>query len=357
MHWSLTFISPATARFSNSSTITTAPSSLASACCFAVQDTVSEVYWNIYTTHTTYSIVNLTSITTFVTPYPTTTISNIETNIYTTNASFLFSNNIGRNPVTLYSNPGGVPAQTSTALNGTQTITAGVTVASPAAFWVYSTLKIITVPQVTNSNGDYVCATVSTSTSIETGRSFSRFSYPTSTQTRTSTITETLYTSIGSGYVSATGTTTRTETSYYTYYGYSVSTGGAFTSTEPDVYSFTVNSYANAYFGGSATTKPSGTVLTLATPYIYLPARGSAGLNGTDANGCNRSPGQENFGYPVQAAIDFAASQYPQIASCLPGGPSVLPATECSAVSPETEGTWDIFLHWSLLADNPRCWW
>ncbi|KAH8646402.1 hypothetical protein BGZ60DRAFT_244159 [Tricladium varicosporioides] len=319
-------------RFSNSSTITTAPSSLASACCFAVQDTVSEVYWNIYTTLTTYSVVNLTSITTFVTPYPNKTVSNIETNIYTTNASFLFVNNIGRNPVTLYSNPGGGPAQTSTSLNGTQTITAGVTVASPAAFWVYSTLKIITVPQVTNSNGDYVCATVSTSTSILTGTSISRFSSPTSTQTVTRTVTETLYTSIGSGYISATGTVTRTETSYYTYYGYSISSGAAFTSTEPDVYSFTVNSYANAYFGGSATTKPSGTVLTLATPYIYLPARGSAGSNGSNPSSCNRGPGQENFGYPVQAAIDFAASQYPQIASCLPGGPSVLPATVCSAV-------------------------
>jgi len=48
--------------FSNTtSPITTAPSATG-ACCFVVQDTVSEVYWERLRTRTTYYVINVTSI-------------------------------------------------------------------------------------------------------------------------------------------------------------------------------------------------------------------------------------------------------------------------------------------------------
>ena len=51
-------------RFSNvTSPITTVPSaSTTAACCFVVQDTVSEAYWERLQTRTTYYVINVTSI-------------------------------------------------------------------------------------------------------------------------------------------------------------------------------------------------------------------------------------------------------------------------------------------------------
>ncbi|KAF4631166.1 hypothetical protein G7Y89_g6966 [Cudoniella acicularis] len=237
-------------------------------------------------------------------------LSNVKTNIYTTNASFLFNNEVGKNPIFLYSNPGGGPAQTTTALN---------------------------VPAVTDSNGDFVCAIVSKSTNIYNDQSVSVTTIPTATSVITEVIVEILYTSVGSGYVSATGTTTVTSLISFIEVERSLSTGGSFASTESGIYVFTVNSYAEAYFG-PATTKPTGTIISFATPYIYLPTRGATDATGNVADSCTRGLGPEYYGYPVQQAIDFAASQYPEIGSCLSGGPSALPNTHCNAVSPETEG-------------------
>lgn len=157
---------------------------ISSNCCFVVQDNVNEYWWQAYTTPPpVYSVVNVTSITTLVTPYTNGTVTNYETNVHTTNASFTRSFPVGYNPASLLVNDAPQPVETITSLNGTQIVTAGATLSvlnfflhakcllriyrkSPAAFWVYSKLKVITVPAVTNSNGDAVCVTTSTAQSV-----------------------------------------------------------------------------------------------------------------------------------------------------------------------------------------------
>jgi hypothetical protein len=101
-------------------------------CCFVVQDTVTEGYWLQYLTVTNYQVLNLTLITTLVTPYPTVTSTNYETNVYMTNVTFRQSKTVGVDPISLYTNPAPGPAETANILNatqiGTQIVTGGVTV-------------------------------------------------------------------------------------------------------------------------------------------------------------------------------------------------------------------------------------
>lgn len=339
----LTFFLSATTRYLNStSPITTGPSSSASNCCFVVQDTVSEVYWQKFITKTYYSIVNLTSITTYVTPYPTITLSAITTNVYTTNASFPYSTDVGENPIGLYYNDVRVVQETVKSLNGSQIVTAGVTVNSPAAFNVYPTLKVIHVPAVKDYKGNLVCATVSSFASTYTGVSKSYETIPVTTLSPNVTLTATLYTTSGQGLISAITTAIITTVDQVTENSYKISTGGAFTSTY-DAPTFTANSNAEEYFSTTSGNPLSATVLSLATPYIHLPKRGSPSAQEDDTEKiiplCGQLSGQENYGYPAQEALDFAASQFPELASCLPAGPAVVLRSTCSLVSPETQGT------------------
>jgi len=78
-------------------------------------------------THSTNSLVNLTSITTFITPYPNGTITSVVTNVYPTNASFLFPIEVGVNPIAEYGNSAPRPEEIENKLNGTAVVTAGVT--------------------------------------------------------------------------------------------------------------------------------------------------------------------------------------------------------------------------------------
>ena len=105
-----------------SSTTSTGPSTQTSrsVCCFVIQDTVTENWWPVTTTT---QLVNLTSITTLITPYPNRTVTNIVTNIYPTNASFP----VGQNPIADYYNAAPQPQEVSIPLNGTAVVTAGVT--------------------------------------------------------------------------------------------------------------------------------------------------------------------------------------------------------------------------------------
>jgi hypothetical protein len=294
----------------------------------------------MYSSNVKYYVVNLTSITTYVTPYPTTTLSAITTNVYTTNASFTYTHEIGLNPIDLYGNSqGGTIAQTATSLNGSQIVTAGITVNSPAAFNVLPTLKVIHVPAITDTNGNVACATRSAFPSIFTDFSRSTASIPYSTETDTATKTETFYTSSGSGLISAIGTTTATIEMPHTLTSESVSTGGQFTSAYINLPVFTVNPNAEAYFDGNASSKPTATLLSLATPFIYLPSRGATGRTGEPLNACTQGAGPENYGYPPQAALDYAQTQYPELASCIPAGPEVVSNTACSQAAPISEGT------------------
>jgi hypothetical protein len=162
---------------------------------------------------------------------------------------------------------------------------------SPAAVWVYSTVKVINVPAVTDSNGQLVCATSSV------------LGYHVPTQ----------YISMYSG----------------------------------------INSNAEAYFGGydigipaSAArniTAPSysGITISFPTPYIYEPTRGATGKTGYYTHGCWYSALKEDYGYVPSSVIKHItdnpaiSSQYPGIASCLPGGPSILYVSTCGVAAPE----------------------
>lgn len=254
----------------------------------------------MYSTKIFYEVVNLTSITTYVTPYPSvTTLSHIETNVYTTNASFTHTREVGENPAHLYENPGGRPSQTEISLNGSQTVTGGVTVKSPAAFWVYPTFKIIHVPAVTDSRGRVACATATTFPSTHTGFSVSISTVPTGTSTHTFVLIETLYSTLPSSLLEPLTTVAVTEKETYTGFSQSFSEGGPFTSTYSNIPTFTVNPFAASYFGENGT-KISASEVSLATPYVFLPTRGSKGATADVHDACTQGAGAENYGYPLQ---------------------------------------------------------
>jgi hypothetical protein len=298
------------------------------------------VWWEIFSEYTNYFVVNLTSITTYVTPFPTTTLSASTTNVYTTNASFTFTRQVGNNPIYLYGNLDGgkIKENSSVIFNKTQTVTGGVTVNSPAAFNVYPTLKVIRVAAITDSNGNKACATPSTFPTTFVDFSRSETSVPYTTETFVRTATETFYTTTGPNLISSIGVATTTLTERLTRSSIIVSTGGKFTTTYSNLPVFTVNPSAEAYFDEDATFKPTGTVLSLATPFIYLPSRGAHGMTGEGHDSCTQGAGPENYGYPIQAALDFAEAQFPELAGCMPAGPEIVSNTACSQVAPLTQG-------------------
>lgn len=80
---------------------------------------------------TYYQAMNATYITTLVTPYIDTTVTNIVTNVKSINATLSSVNAVGYNPATMMINNAPQPAQVTGALfglNGSQIVTAGVTV-------------------------------------------------------------------------------------------------------------------------------------------------------------------------------------------------------------------------------------
>ena len=95
-------------------------------CCFVIQETVTEEWWPVESVTYTTLEVNLTSITTLVTPYPNATSTNVVTNVYLTNASFPVTQTLG-NPIPNYPNNAFEMPETDYQLNGTATVTAGVT--------------------------------------------------------------------------------------------------------------------------------------------------------------------------------------------------------------------------------------
>lgn len=124
----LTREATATPLYSGNSTSVALGSATTPVCCFAVQDTVSEEWFEETSTSITHSIVNLTSITTLITVYPNTTKTAYETHVTTTNATFTFSSPVGVNPITDYSNDAPGPTETMNAhYNGTAVVTAGIT--------------------------------------------------------------------------------------------------------------------------------------------------------------------------------------------------------------------------------------
>jgi hypothetical protein len=85
-----------------------------------------------------------------------------------------------------------------------------------------------------------------------------------------------------------------------------------------------------------------GVTITFDTPFVYLPVS-SVGSTGLPGDRCRIGSSNEGFGYPPQTLLDFMVNnpsisrQYPGLASCLPGGPSLLAFSKpynCSLVAP-----------------------
>lgn len=97
-----------------------------------IQETVSAEWWPVTNVTYTTKNVKLISITTLVTPYPNTTITNIVTNVYP-NATIPVTQTLG-NPISNYRNNAFRMSEAPTQLTGTAVTTAGVTMYEPFAF-------------------------------------------------------------------------------------------------------------------------------------------------------------------------------------------------------------------------------
>jgi hypothetical protein len=96
-----------------------------------VQETASENYWPISSVITDTKQINLTSVTTYVTPYKNGTVTSVVTNVYNTTALFSKTVDVGWNPISFYDNP--VPPiiveeENKLPANATAIVTGGVTV-------------------------------------------------------------------------------------------------------------------------------------------------------------------------------------------------------------------------------------
>jgi len=73
--------------------------------------------------------------------------------------------------------------------------------------------------------------------------------------------------------------------------------------------------------------------IVLTTPFVFLPAQGKTGA--TTSTRCYQSDDTEMYGYVPQTLVDILrsdrhyVSQYPDLPSCLPGGPSMLRRQTC----------------------------
>jgi len=224
---------------------------------------------------------------------------------------------------------------------------------SPQAFYVYSTIKIITASAVTLSNGQLACATTST------------FNYPAISPTGSD-----IFTGINSyaeayfGYLGFAGYTTSTETvSPLSTIDYQASTylASYVQSDHTSVYPYVLPGKTSTQFAQvqyavntanssiASLPAPSAIEISFSTPFVYLPTYGATEdtfLGNQDPANCMDIHGQNNtptrFGYVPQDLIDWAAQntnyleQYPALSDCLPGGPSIIQPSNCILFSPET---------------------
>jgi len=145
---------------------------------------------------------------------------------------------------------------------------------SPAAFYVYSTVKVILAAAITDSAGNLACGT-------------SIGAFPNMNQNA-----QAYFDGPGSKQVPSTPT---------------------------------------AFRDRARENQPDTVVISLTTPFIYQPARGATGAL-WDLNTCTEKPGTEDYGYVPQTVLDFLvgntqySTQYSGLASCIPAGPSIVPA-------------------------------
>ncbi|KAG4432284.1 hypothetical protein IFR05_012232 [Cadophora sp. M221] len=283
-------------------------------------DTVSEQWWAKTSLSSTIQQVNLTSYITYYTNLPNITTSRTETLVLPTNASFTFTYQVGGNPLTGYTNTAPGPTEVTQKLEGTALTTAGVAIESPAAFYVYNTVKVITVDPVTDKQGNVQCAATSTGAhgDVFSGVNSNAEAYFGGLEIAT-------YTSIpvSTSFFTTTKVITLDEPTEGT-----VTSTVTTTSTGSRVVYETI--YLNAIeIPVNTQDLPTGTMIALQTPFIYQPKRGEEGADGP-GNICKQGTNTEAYGYVPQRVLDYLVeNQNPELASCMPAGPSIIQTSEC----------------------------
>ncbi|KAL9020190.1 MAG: hypothetical protein Q9185_002560 [Variospora sp. 1 TL-2023] len=297
-----------------------------------------------YSTTTWHGLRDVVSVVTAVTQYRDTAVTNYHNTTTRINTTFVTSFDLAANPIPATDVDKYQTLEKQT-LNGTQTITAGTWVSqSPQAFYLFSTVKVINVPAVTDKNGNLRCATTSTDR-LCCDKKLGPGPCPT-------------------GDVGELERLGQARTRVF---------DGINTHAERYFESPSLPSAASG--SGSYPSRPSATttapetvpynhsLITFSDPFVYLPLRGatekehSGGtkvglfnpseleLDGDDSSGSRRllkkalvpqatltgnfDGATEDFGYVPQALIDWMArdpnyiAQCPGLASCLPGGPPI----------------------------------
>jgi hypothetical protein len=194
---------------------------------------------------------------------------------------------------------------------------------SPQAFYIYTTVKVITAKPVTNTDGQVMCGTVSSWDAPN-------FYGVQATFSNINSHAEASFggSDIGGALVSPTATATSIYTrkiglSIFRYTFTETAVGTWFTNLEGSTVEPTIAS--------------TGLEITLTTPFIYQPTQGANPATG-DPRRCFQGSESENFGYVPQTLIDFLARdagylhQYPDLTSCLPAGPSILPVLDACKI-------------------------
>ncbi|KAK0113417.1 hypothetical protein ONS95_013674 [Cadophora gregata] len=314
--------------FANSSFTSASSSPTPTACCFLVQDTVSEVWWQITSYSSTLTTVNLTSITTLITKFPNTTLTNFETNIYPTGVSATWTYRVGANPIANEPNYVLRPTEAEQILEGTAPITTGgIVVQSPDAFYVYSSVKIITAAPVTDAGGNIACGTTSEYNEWNADQFFSY---------RTLALSD--INSNAEAYFDRSDVAEPLTLSVLSSFGTEIFITGSQSDQISSIY-VDADSSETCCPDGSGTmitaTTRTEVVISLETPFIYLPSKGRRGFRG-DTTTCHQTGGTENYGYVPRTLLEYLvnksdySSQYPGLESCLPGGPSIFQSAFCA---------------------------
>ncbi|KAI4123754.1 MAG: hypothetical protein LQ338_005126 [Usnochroma carphineum] len=286
---------------------------------------------------------NVTTLVTSITQFVDTAVTNYYNTSTQINTTYVASWDNGLPQIPATNSAHGRQTSMVLELNGTATVTAGVTVTSPQAFYIFSTVKVINVPAVTDSNGYAACTTTSTNPVVCT--------YGNSTTHWPDRIFPGINTHVESYFESA----------------------------QTPISSAYNNSITSKYHYPVASTAEHQ-VLSFSTPFIYQPLRGAVERDAdielkfgplppirrralTPATNLTGEDGAlEDFGYVPQTLIDWMAqnpdyaAQYPGLKSCLPGGPSILPPTICSEASPVgLESVPDLTLNQTFTVQGEGC--
>ena len=201
-------------------------------------------------------------------------------------------------------------------------------------------MKIINVPAVTQANGELACTTRSTYHLNCSGP------YESATFTGINSNAEDYF----GGLSSSTGTTTESYTVSQWSYLPGTKASQVRITNQSTIIDTRTETLTNVTY---AAMKASATEIVFSTPFLYFPARGktevfvTAGLPGLVGYSTSAAPVIAraepttssqyfdpiiaDYGYVPQIAIDWMlenpdyVEQYPALASCLPGGPSILP--------------------------------